>query len=275
MRRFLPLLAVLLAAGCGHTASPPTGFPAPAPKATPGLPPESAITPDGARPAPSGPPVGLVPGVPGIPTINTAGLHLIEQFEGYSRCAYWDPYGRVYTAGYGQTHGVYAGFCFRDQAAAQSNLASSVRTGYEWAVRAIGFPFNQNEVNALDSFAYNLGSGIFLGALRSDLARGQMYAASRIMLQYDHAGGVVLPGLRTRRVLEVQLLLTPVKSKPTRAQQHHELVGLYKSRRALRGVIREHRCPAYRVAGPKCRTWRSHGAQTNRRIRALHAQHIY
>lgn len=236
-----------------------------------------APVPEG-QPLMTEPPSLFFPTLVHIPTIDANGLHLIEQFEGYSRCAYWDPYGGVWTAGYGQTHGVYRGFCFADQAAAQANLANSVRQNYEWAVRAIGYPFNQNEVDALDSFAYNLGPYIFVGSLRADLRAGHIYAASRIMLSYVHAGHVTLAGLVTRRRLEVARLLTAAPRPKTPAEIHAErrkrLNADYAKRRALRSTIHRYNCShGYRrftrEHKRKCTVWRTHGAQVNRDIKRL------
>lgn len=271
-RRFSATVAVLLIfVCCALTAS----------ALTTGLtyvPPESSATPEGARPAQRSDlllPELLIPTVRAQLTIDSTGLHLIEGFEGYDRCAYWDPYGRVLTAGFGQTKGIFAGFCFASRTAAEANLKLSVQVEYEWAVHQIGYPFNQHEVDALDSFAYNLGAGIFTGPLRSDLAGGRIYAASRIMLTYDHAGGIVLPGLKTRRELEVRLLLMPVKAPtPSRNQLRRQLEHDYVYRSRLRrDLVRQH-C---RVAKPSahCRGLLKSGTQVNRQIRALHARHIY
>jgi lysozyme len=275
MRRFLPLLAVLLVAGCGH-APPKATTPSRTtltvePRVTPGLPPESAVTPEGARRA--APPVGLAPAGGAPKHISVAGLHLIEGFEGFGGCPYWDPYGRVWTRGYGETEGIRAGSACISRAQGQVNLKRIVESRYEWALRELGVNLNQHEWDADCSFVWNLGAGIFTGTLiGSEMRRGDFQAAAASMLQYDHAGGVVLPGLRTRRQAEARLFLTPVKSAPTKAQRHAELLSLYRYRKRLREVLRSHGCPAYRVAGPKCRAWRSHGAQTNRQIRALHRE---
>ncbi len=188
---------------------------------------------------------------------------MIESFEGYSRCAYWDPFGHVWTAGFGQTHGVFGGFCFASRRAAENNLASSVRREYEWAVHSVSRTFGQHAVDALDSFAYNLGAGIFTGALRADLARHDYRAAGNIMLGYDHAGGQVLEGLRVRREREVALLRTP--------DPHPISLGaLYTRRRVLRRVLLTHGCDRRRAhhqkLGPTCTRWFREGAAVNRAI---------
>jgi lysozyme len=263
VRCLLALVVLCVFAGCGATVTHTVTELTPAPVVT-YIPPESSVTPEGAKP--QAPPVSLRPTVKRELTIDTAGLHLIEGFEGYSRCAYWDPYGRVYTAGFGQTKGVYAGFCFANRAAAEQNLKRSVQVEYEWAVHAIGYPFNQHEIDALDSFVYNLGSGIFVGPLRSDLQHGRVYAASRIMLTYDHAGGVVLAGLKTRREVEVRLLLTPEpKPKPSRA-------ALLREREALRADLTRHRCRVAPYHGRGryhaiCHRWLSEGKVVDHQLK--------
>lgn len=271
-RCLVALLVLLAFAGCGKTVTHTvtqtvTG---PAPEVT-YIPPESSVTPEGAITA--RPPVSLTPTVAHQLTIDSTGLHLIEGFEGYSRCAYWDPYGHVYTAGYGQTKGVYRGFCFANRTAAEGNLKRSVQVEYEWAVHQIGYPFNQHEVDALDSFAYNLGAGIFTGALRSDLGHGQIYGASRIMLAYDHAGGVVLPGLKTRREAEVRLLLLPIAkpAKRNRAAEHAHLKKLDVERAAIRWHLLNAGC---RVKHPRpaCTPLLRRGAAVNREIRVLRSR---
>lgn len=268
---FAALVAFLV--GCG---GPPSGTPSRSssqsttiPKSAIKIPPESARKPEGAKFRPSGQALGLHPSATHIPTIDSRGLHLIESFEGYRRCAYWDPYGRVWTAGYGQTRGIYSGFCFANQLAAQNDLATSVRNSYEPFVRAIVGPFGQNQVDALDSFAYNLGPYIFTGSLRFDLQSASRWpAAEAIMLRYDHAGGVVLAGLARRRREEVALFRqASPKPKPVRT-----LAQAYTRRRVLRRELLNKGCDSRRdhrqKLGPKCSRWFREGAQVNSEIRS-------
>jgi lysozyme len=264
MRRtiFAAICAALLAGGCGSPSLRPQS-----PATTPGFPPESARHPEGYKPVP--PPVSLPPVKVSAKHIDTVGLHLLESFEGYSRCAYWDGYGKVWTVGFGQTKGAYAGFCFSGRSAAEANLKASVESEYEWAIRGLGVSLNEHQWDALCSFAYNLGAGIFTGTLRYDLQHRQFYAASRIMLQYVHAGGVVLQGLRTRREAEMRLFLTPVRKptpKPSRA-------ALLRRRAVLRALLTRYHCRTGHAKPARywtaCGVWRREGAAVNRAIRAL------
>jgi lysozyme len=145
--------------------------------------------------------------------IDSAGLHLIEEFEGYSYHAYWDPYGRVWTVGYGETSGVGPGSTMtREQA--EADLKGRVVREYEPAIKALGVPLNQNQFNALCSFVWNLGPGSMQWDIGQLLRRREYGAAANAMLEYCRAGGVVLQGLVNRRMAERRLFLTPAGPPP-------------------------------------------------------------
>lgn len=69
------------------------------------------------------------------------------------------------------------------------------------------YNWNQNELDALVSFCYNIGS---IKQLTADGTRSKAVVASKI-LQYNKAGGKVYRGLTRRRKAERELFLTPVK----------------------------------------------------------------
>lgn len=139
--------------------------------------------------------------------ISTAGLRLIEGFEGWSAAPYWDSYGRVWTRGYGETEGIGPHSPILTRAQGQANLQRLVETRYEYAIRNLGVPFSQNQWDALCSFVWNLGPGILQGTLGNMLKAREFTGFAAAMLAYDHAGGVVLPGLETRREQERALFL--------------------------------------------------------------------
>lgn len=139
--------------------------------------------------------------------VSETGCELIEGFEGYSFKAYWDPYGRVWTVGYGETQGVTSSTT-QTRAQAEADLRSRLEREYEPAINTIGGQhWNQNQYDAWCSVVWNLGTG----ATKWDIGRyaqeGKWQECANALLAYDRAGGVVLGGLVTRRHEEAALML--------------------------------------------------------------------
>jgi len=80
---------------------------------------------------------------------------------------------------------------------------------FEAKVRKVKVPLNQNQFDALVSFAFNLGSLLGVGAR---LDAGNYQGAADAMLLYNKASGKVLAGLTRRRKEERALFLKPVTS---------------------------------------------------------------
>lgn len=131
-----------------------------------------------------------------------AGLNLIKQFEGCRLTAYKCPAG-VWTIGYGHTAGVKAGQTIT-QAQADKMLVEDVER-FEKNVNKYydKYRWNQNEFDALVSFAFNLGS---IDQLTAGGTRSREVIAEK-MLQYNKAAGKVLAGLTRRRQAEKELFL--------------------------------------------------------------------
>ena len=133
-------------------------------------------------------------------TSNT-GYELIKKHEGYSDKSYWDKFGRIWTIGYGHTKGVKAGMnCTQLQAEQWLHEDCLV------AEKAVNkyvkvYNFNQNQYDALVSFALNIGS---IDTLTSKGTRSIDLIAKK-MLEYNKAGGVKLDGLVKRRFDEASL----------------------------------------------------------------------
>lgn len=138
--------------------------------------------------------------------ISKNGLNLIKKFEGYRDRAYYCSAG-VPTIGYGHTRGVNIGdFCTQKQAVRW--LKQDIKS----AERAVNkyhkvYNFNQNEYDALVSFAYNLGS---IDQLTAYGTRNRETIAAKMLL-YVKSGGVVNNGLIARREKERKLFLKKVK----------------------------------------------------------------
>ena len=152
--------------------------------------------------------------------IGQAGLALIKQYEGCrlaaSRCA-----ACVWTIGYGHTAGVHSGMTIT-QAQADAYLQQDIAKfeGYvnNPAYVPITEQLNQNQFDALVSFAFNLGAG----NLRK-LCKGRTAAQiAQAMTQYCKANGKVLAGLRRRRAAEQALFNKPVSAATPAQNQNTE-----------------------------------------------------
>lgn len=142
--------------------------------------------------------------------IGQAGLALIKQYEGCRLAAYRCAAG-VWTIGYGHTAGVHSGMTIT-QAQADAYLQQDIAKfeGYvnNPAYVPITANLNQNQFDALVSFAFNLGAG----NLRK-LCKGRTAAQiAQAMTQYCKANGKVLAGLRRRRAAEQALFNKPVSA---------------------------------------------------------------
>lgn len=152
--------------------------------------------------------------------IGQAGLALIKQYEGCRLAAYRCAAG-VWTIGYGHTAGVHSGMTIT-QAQADTYLQQDIAKfeGYvnNPAYVPITANLNQNQFDALVSFAFNLGAG----NLRK-LCKGRTAAQiAQAMTQYCKANGKVLAGLRRRRAAEQALFNKPVSAATPAQNQNTE-----------------------------------------------------
>lgn len=139
--------------------------------------------------------------------IGQAGIDLIKQYEGCRLTAYKCPAG-VWTIGYGHTGSdVKDGLTITPVKAEQLLKADLAK--FEKHVQNFDskYHWNQNEFDALVSFAFNVGS---INQLTANKTRTKAQIA-QAMLLYNKANGKVLPGLTKRRQAERQLFLTPVQ----------------------------------------------------------------
>lgn len=149
--------------------------------------------------------------------ISNAGINLIKEFEGCHLTAYQDEVG-VWTIGYGITNSdkSITGTTIRrglkiSQATAEKWLEESLNRKYLPLVMKYDtrYGWNQNEIAALVSFAYNIGS---IDQLTANGSRSRATIAVK-MLEYVKAGGVTYNGLVRRREAERKLFLTPAKEE--------------------------------------------------------------
>jgi GH24 family phage-related lysozyme (muramidase) len=146
---------------------------------------------------------------------------LIAGFEGFREAAYQD-YGQT-SIGYGTR--ARPGETRITEAEARSRLRSEVNATRRQVVaygQRYGYNWNNNQIAALTSFSYNVGIGAPATSTRNASGLYQLTGGDRgtgggrsnaeigrMMLQYNRAGGEVLPGLTTRRRDESNLFLTP------------------------------------------------------------------
>ena len=92
--------------------------------------------------------------------VSDNGLALIKKFEGCRLTAYADV-GGVWTIGWGQTGPDVVEGLTITQAQADARLRAEVDRFAEGVLSGLKVPVNQNQFDALVSFAYNVGLGAF------------------------------------------------------------------------------------------------------------------
>ena len=144
-------------------------------------------------------------------------IKLVKKFEGLYKKAYRDEVG-VWTIGYGITNADKS----ITGATIKAGLVISEKTADNWLERSLNskylkkvmkydkkYNWNQNEIDALVSFAYNIGS---IDELTANGTRSRATIAAKI-LEYNKAAGKVYRGLTRRRKAERKLFLTATKAK--------------------------------------------------------------
>lgn len=149
--------------------------------------------------------------------ISKTGIDLIKEFEGCRLTAYRDEVG-VWTIGYGITNAdkSITGTTIKQglkisQSTAEKWLEESLNKKYLPLVMKYDtrYGWNQNEIDALVSFAYNIGS---IDQLTANGNRSRDVIADK-MLEYNKAGGTVYRGLVRRREAEQKLFLIPAEEE--------------------------------------------------------------
>lgn len=155
-------------------------------------------------------------------------LDLVKKFEGCRLTAYRDEVG-VWTIGYGITNS--------DKSITgttiKRGLKISKETAEKWLEESLNkkylplvlkydeYNWNQNELDALVSFAYNIGS---ITQLTAKGTRSKKTIAAKL-LEYNKAGGKVYRGLTRRRKAEQKLFITPIKKKSNKTIAKEVLAG--------------------------------------------------
>jgi len=135
------------------------------------------------------------------------GLALLKSFEQCRLSAYRDSAG-IATIGWGHTDGVkMTDTCSQDQA--DRWLVGDVQAAVNACDANAPKNLTENQFDALVVFTFNVGVGAEAhSTLLAKLKAGDMAGAADEFLKWDHAGGVVVPGLTRRRQAERALFLS-------------------------------------------------------------------
>lgn len=151
------------------------------------------------------------------------GLDICQESEGYavrlpdgSCTSYWDAMGCVWTCGFGTTGSDINRHTHWSRNYAVQRLHAGwliAEDGVRRASPVLNVPENQNRLEAITDFAYNLGVGRYQSSsLRRYVDRRDWSAASREFPKWNLAGGKVRRGLVVRRAREQSLFDTPVQA---------------------------------------------------------------
>ena len=139
--------------------------------------------------------------------ISENGLKLIEQFEGLRLTAYKaSRRDKYYTIGYGHYGADVKQGMTISEAQAEAYLRQDVAEAEAEVNKYSGYGWNQNQFDALVSFAYNVGN---IDGLTNNGKRSVAEISAKLP-EYVYSGGVKLEGLVRRRAAEKALFDTPV-----------------------------------------------------------------
>ena len=145
---------------------------------------------------------------------STQGVELIKEFEGVELTAYPDPGSGAepWTIGYGHTSGVKPGDTITEEEAEDLLIQDLGR--FENAVSGlIDVELNQNEFDALVSFAFNVGEGALGDStlrLRLNAGEEKCPVFQQELPRWVNGANGPMPGLIRRRKAEIELACTHV-----------------------------------------------------------------
>jgi GH24 family phage-related lysozyme (muramidase)/uncharacterized Zn-binding protein involved in type VI secretion len=141
-------------------------------------------------------PAPVVVSLPITMTVPDDLLSFIKSKERFTPTAYWDV--KQYTNGYGTKANSSTETITREVAEDRLGTDATKRRRFVVAyAKNNGYTWNNNQINALTSFVFNLGTGK-LSQLTDNASRTNDVIAEKIKL-YVYADGVVENGLVTRR----------------------------------------------------------------------------
>ncbi len=166
--------------------------------------------------------------------ISQNGIEIIKRFEGLVLEAYQD-IADVWTIGYGHTGSDVKPGMKIDEAEAEALLRHDLRSHQDAVDRSVRVPLNQNELDALVSFVYNIGATAFRKSTAlKRLNSGDRIGAAEALTWWSKAtvGGVLrqVTGLVRRRAAERALFLEPTEppavSEPDEIQENSRITAV-------------------------------------------------
>lgn len=145
--------------------------------------------------------------------ISINGLNIITTYEGFSSKPYLDVV-KVPTIGYGTTKYKNGNSVkMTDQPITKENALDELKFHVDqmcipFIKKYVNVDLNQNQIDALCSFIYNVGSGNFIkSTLLKKINQKDFTGAAEEFLKWNKAGGKVYDGLTKRRNSEKTLFL--------------------------------------------------------------------
>lgn len=154
--------------------------------------------------------------------ISENGLKLIEQFEGLRLTAYKvSRRDKYYTIGYGHYGADVKQGMTITEAQAEAYLWQDVAEAETAVNKYSGYGWNQNQFDALVSFAYNVGG---IDGLTNNGKRSVAEISAKLP-EYVYSGGVKLEGLVRRREAEKALFGTPVTAQTETGEKSIDILA--------------------------------------------------
>lgn len=144
--------------------------------------------------------------------ISQAGINLIKGFEGLSLKPYRPvPTEKYLTIGFGHYGSDVSPSMVITTAQAEQLLRNDLASFVAGVNGCLKVAVNQNQFDALVSFAYNLGvQCLQTSTMLQYINQGNFTAAANEFPRFCHSNGIVLQGLLNRRNKERILFLTPM-----------------------------------------------------------------
>ena len=144
--------------------------------------------------------------------VNEEGVALIKHYEGFKAKAYLDHGSDRWAVGYGSqaSHYKITSKTVWSKEKADKVLRNELNERAATLCKYITAPITENQLAALVSISYNIGTGRLLkSSIFKYINENKPKKAANGFMQYVRAKGQVLRGLKFRRKLEKTLFSTP------------------------------------------------------------------